>query len=932
MRTAIARTGVADRGPRLTSHDCAAAGRARLRNPRSGVDRRNPPATRNPVESPRYGYEIAHTRRYAAVYQGSPLWNASPPGGYAGCYGKTRMRARLILFSIAVHLATAGSARALDGHRRVTQYAQTHFAARDGMPHGYSGSIAQTADGYLWAGTQEGLARFDGAGFAVFDHRKTEGVPTNVFTTLAVDAAGTLWAGTYDRGVVHVVGNEFQAVGWEPGPQEQQIRALAFDGNGDLWIGMRDRGVVRLHAGVLAAALTTHDGLPSDDIRTFHVSRDGAVWIGTFKGLVQWKAGRITQGPNALGGMSIYSIAQDRNGELWCGTDKGLAHVIGDTTEFVDPAKLPSPDVHAVMFDRDGNLWIGTRVGVARMTPDGQIQRLPEPQVMIRALLEDSEGNVWIASEKGLDRLRDGDMIPIGSAEGLSDDAARGVREDATGTVWVTTSVGLFMIPPGQTMATKIVGDRGAMYAIFPDSRGNVWFGSGDGDVGRWHDGKFSWLGHQRWERIRSFGETPDGIFIGTNHGLFLLRGDRLEEAQAVVPGVLIGAIVPDTSGSLWLATAGGGLMRWRAGASAPIPPGGPPRNTPVTTILFDPDGTMWVGTTGGGLWRLRDGRWFVFTSKDGLFDDLMWSTLDDGLGNLWMSSNRGVWRVSRQQLEARAAGQRATIDSVVYGEADGMRDRECNGAQDPAGWKTRDGRLWFPTGKGLVVIDPAHLHAPRPPNALVETVRIDGRPLALGDNLVVPAGSTRFELGYTAPTPRGPERLRFRYRLDGFDRAWNDAGAQRVAQYTNLPPGDYRFLVEAGFDGTWGNAGSIGFALRPQFFQTGWFHALAVIVLVLAIIAVPLLRVRQLRARARELDKRVQDAVGELKVLSGLLPICAWCKKIRDDRGYWSKIEAYLSARTEAQFTHGICPDCTEKMLSEESFGRSSISQGSRR
>jgi hypothetical protein len=260
------------------------------------------------------------------------------------------------------------------------------------------------------------------------------------------------------------------------------------------------------------------------------------------------------------------------------------------------------------------------------------------------------------------------------------------------------------------------------------------------------------------------------------------------------------------------------------------------------------------------------------------------------------------------------------------------MRDRECNGGYNPAGWRAHDGRLWFPTIKGLVVIDPAHLHPSRPPNALIASVRVDGEPQPTARQLVLRPGSGRLEVSYTAPALRGPERLRFRYRLEGFDHDWNDAGTQRVAQYTNLPAGDYTFIVQAGLDDAWGRPGALAMTLPPLFYETGWFYALAVLSLALAVVAVPLLRVRQLRRRARELDKRVQEAIGELKVLSGLLPICAWCKKIRDDRGYWSKIEQYLSARTEAQFTHGICPDCTEKMLTEESFGRSSISQGSHR
>ncbi len=846
------------------------------------------------------------------------------------------MSARVVCFAVAVaiEIGAAPHAHALDGHRRVTQYAQTHFAARDGMPHGVAEAVVQTGDGYLWVASNEGLSRFDGATFTNFDHRETEGVPSNTFTALAADGAGTLWAGTRDRGLLHLVGGEFQAVAWEPTAPNQQIRALAFDGSDDLWVGTRDRGVVRLHAGVLTAALTTHDGLPSDDIRTLYLTRDGSMWIGTFHGLVHWKEGELVRGPAALDGTAIYSITQGPRGDLWCATDKGLAHLHDDTVDILDEKRLSATDIQSVRFDRDGNLWFGTGTGLARMTFGGagaqggvqggiQIERLPSPDVLILALFEDTDGNLWIGSERGLDRLRDGDALPVGAAEGLTDDVVLGFREDPAGARWLTTSGGLYRVEPGKTTATRIVADH-VMYAIAPDSHGDVWFGGRNGDIGRWHDGQFTWLGKARWERVRSIRETADGMWFGTDHGLFRMRGDRVSDAETVVEGISVRGIVPDTDGSLWLATENSGLLRWRAGARAEIPPGGPSHDTPIATITFDPDGTMWVGTEGSGLWRLRDGRWVAFTTKDGMFDDVVWRILDDGLGNLWMSSNRGIWRVSRDQLEGQAVGLRRTIDSAVYGEADGMRDRECNGANDSAGWRTRDGWLWFPTGKGVVAIDPAHLRPGRPPGAVVETVRIDGQPQRVTGQLVLPADAGRLELGYTAPLLRGPQRLRFRYQLESFDRGWNDAGPQRTAQYTNLPPGDYHFRIQAGLDGEWGKPATLRVTLPPRFYQNAWFYVLAILLVVLAIVAVPLLRVRQLRARARELDRRVQEAISELKVLSGLLPICAWCKKVRDDHGYWNRIEAYLSARTDAQFTHGICPDCTKKVMSEDSALRS--------
>jgi len=205
--------------------------------------------------------------------------------------------------------------------------------------------------------------------------------------------------------VLHVVGGEFRQVAWEPGPQEQQIRALAFDAAGDLWIGMRDRGVVRLHDGVLAAAMTTHDGLPSDDIRSLHATRDGAMWIGTFHGLVRWADGRLTRAPAPLDSVAVHSIANDAGG-VWCATDKGLLRLRDGAVESVGTDRLVASEVSKVLFDRDGNLWIGMRTGLARMTTDGQIERLPSPEVSVNALFEDADGNLWIGNDRGLDRLR----------------------------------------------------------------------------------------------------------------------------------------------------------------------------------------------------------------------------------------------------------------------------------------------------------------------------------------------------------------------------------------------------------------------------------------------------------------------------------------------------------------------------------------------
>ncbi|MEO7729742.1 MAG: two-component regulator propeller domain-containing protein, partial [Kofleriaceae bacterium] len=800
---------------------------------------------------------MAATQPHAAV--------PTRPSGSGSCGSGACMRKSLVgVVGLVIQLTAPHDARALDSHRGITQYAQTRYEAHDGLAHNLVNSLAQTPDGYLWAGSEEGLTRYDGATFTSFDHRKTDGIPSNTFTALAVDAAGGLWAGTRDHGLVRRVAGEFRAVSWAPGAGDAQIRSLAFDRDGDLWIGLHDQGLVRLHAGVRVMVLTLGDGLPSADVRSILSARDGSLWLGTFRGLAQWRAGRVVRGPAALDGIAIDKLAQDAHGDLWCATANGLAHLRGDTVEWVGADRLPTTRIRQILFDRDGNLWIGSGKGVARMTPDGRIDLLARPLSTVLALFEDSEGNLWIGTEGGLDRLRDGDVIPIGAADGVTDNPVLTVREDPTGAVWIGAVDGLYRFPPGQAIATRITADHGSMFAIYPDARGDIWFGARDGSVGRWRDGQFAWLGRRPWERVRSFAETKDGMWIGTDDGLFRMRGDQLDDARPMLAGVGISAIMPDADGGLWLATENG-LLRWSAGAFVAIPAGGPPSNTSATTVQLDPDGTMWVTTEGAGLWRLRHDRWFAFTTKDGMYDDLVWRLLDDGRGSFWMSSNRGIWSVSRQQLEERAAGQRQILDVVLYGESDGMRDRECDGSMDPAGWRSHDGRLWFPTVKGVSVIDPAHLHPTPPADALLVSLRVDGKPHQLGAALDLAPGSSRLEITYTAPALRHPERLRFRYRLDGFDHAWNDAGTERTAQYTNLAPGDYRFIVEAGRDGAWGRAGTIPITLRPHFYQTGAFYLLTIALTVLAIVAVPLLRLRQLRARQRELDERIRDAVREL-------------------------------------------------------------------
>ena len=368
----------------------------------------------------------------------------------------------------------------------------------------------------------------------------------------------------------------------------------------------------------------------------------------------------------------------------------------------------------------------------------------------------------------------------------------------------------------------------------------------------------------------------------------------------------------------MWVGTYGGGLARLQDGRFTTYTAKEGLGANFVLALYEDADGTLWIGTFGGGLSRLKDGRFASFTTREGLPDDVVFQILEDNEGRLWMSCDRGVFRVDKAELEAVAAGKATSVRSVLYDKADGMKSSQCNSGSQPAGCRSRDGTLWFPTTKGVVRIDPRKLIMnPRVPPVVVEEVFVDKKRVVPGTEARLPPGRGELELHYAALNFLIPERMRFRYRLEGFDHAWVEAGNRRTAYYTNIPPGPYRFRVIASNDeGVWNEEGAaLNLRLAPHFHQTRWFYALCALGAVLAGAALYHLRVRGLKAREKELASRVDAALAKIQVLDGLLPICAWCKKIRDDKGYWNQLEAYIGDRSRAEFTHGICPECTAQM-----------------
>jgi hypothetical protein len=334
-----------------------------------------------------------------------------------------------------------------------------------------------------------------------------------------------------------------------------------------------------------------------------------------------------------------------------------------------------------------------------------------------------------------------------------------------------------------------------------------------------------------------------------------------------------------------------------------------------VRALHEDAEGVLWIGTYGGGLTRLKDGRLTPITSRQGLFSDVIYAVVEDPQGSLWMSCNRGVFSVPKRDLDAVADARAERVAPRVYGRSDGMLSAECNGGS-PGGARSADGRLWFPTVRGLVAFDPlAPQHPAAHPAPVFEQVYAAGRAVPLGP-VRLAAGARRVRFEFATPDFLAPDRLVYLHRMEGFEDEWL-ALPRRSAEYTNLPPGEYRFVVRV-IDAA-GRAGetALPVSVAARFWQTRGFAAAALLSVIVLGYGGYRWRVRALRASEAELKRRVEAALADVRVLSGLLPICAHCKKVRDDKGYWSQIESYIHQHSEAQFTHGICPDCAAKHYS---------------
>jgi signal transduction histidine kinase len=771
----------------------------------------------------------------------------------------------------ALLVAGALTSSALEPTTLLAEFGRQSWAMENGLPQNSVHALVQTRDGFIWLGTEAGLVRFDGISFLVLDEHSRPAIPSGDIRCLIETPDGTLWVGTAD-GLARWKDGAFARLGEREGPPEGAITALKEAPDGKLRVETSQQAAEYSSYGWSRAEMTA--GPPKDKIVFSTKLASGETATATRSAVVIRHAARPV----------LLTVGRE----------------------------LPGTRIQALLADREGCLWIGTNGGLARWV-SGKVQLLsatdPLGGASILSLLEDREGNLWVGTEMdGLQVLRDTRFHNIGTREGLSSEATSTVVEDSAGKIWVGTDGGSLNVLrrsisiPGATTtyAVRDVLLSNVILSLAASKSGDLWVGTPDG-LNRIRGSavdSFTSADGLPDDFVRSLLVDADGsLWIGTRRGLAhwtfgsggynAMHSAAHKETYTQANGLgsdLVGAMARDSNGSLWIATFAG-LSRLKGGKIANYTTANGLSSNVITALLPRPDGRLLIGTQDHG-WNLWDGERFSAVQDSELKDTSVRAILDDGKNHLWFATGKGI---------ARCDGTMTVgcTHWIEFGAADGLRSRETAINSHPSAWRSRDGYLWFATPKGLVEVDPAHFPVNSvPPPVVVERFAVDDvdRMLHRADSFVrLPAGHNHFQFDYAGLSFVAPQKVRYRYMLDGFDHEWTDAGARRVAYYTNIPPGTYTFRVQAANnDGVWNLQGTaLEFELLPHFYQTIWFYLLLTIAG--AALVATLLRRRLLHAErefkavlgernriAREIhDTLAQGYVGisvQLEVLSELL------------------------------------------------------------
>jgi signal transduction histidine kinase/ligand-binding sensor domain-containing protein len=793
-----------------------------------------------------------------------------------------RDRKKRAVYFLALLPLICPSAWALNPALDVSEYAHTAWKVRDGFVKGTIGSIAQTPDGYLWLGTEFGLLRFDGVRTVPWQPPEGQHLPSNSVFSLLAARDGTLWIGT-SKGLASWKDGKLTQY---PELAGQWVRApLLEDSEGTVWVGgvgfPPPAKLCAIRKGSGRVQCYGEDGSFVNGIRSVYEDRHRNLWVGLRDGLWRWKPGPPEFYPAAGPGMGIQGLAEADDGALLFGPRTGIRRLVGTK---IEPYPLPNSVQHftisRLLRDRDGDLWIGTSDAGLAHVHRGRTDVFALANGLsgdyVSALFEDREGSLWVGTHGGLDRFREFAAPTLAFNQGLSSASVVSVLADRDGSVWLSTRRGLERWNNGQA---KIFGLLNGNYAgsLFQDSRGRLW-ASTLRDFGYLDNGRFVAVKNVPGGPVYSITEDGAGSLWIANkdRGLIQLLNDGRVQ---MYPWTSLGhndialslAVDPSRRGT-WVGFYGGGIVYFadsqvRASYSASDGLG----QGRVNDLRSDPDGTLWAATE-GGLSRLKNGRLATLSSKNGLPCDSTNWTLEDNDHSLWLYMTCGLVRIARSELDAWAGAvdrdnhANPAVQAKSLDSSDGVRTLEDYDFYAPHAAKSADGRLWFLPSDGASVVDPRHLPFNRlVPQVRIEQVTANHKTYAVDEkaSLRLPALVRDLEIDYTALSLVAPEKMLFRYRLEGYDGEWQDAGNRRQAFYTNLKPKNYRFSVMAcNNSGVWNEAGAaLDFSVAPTYYQTLWFQMSCAAAFLALFWLLYRYRVLQI---AREFNGRLEERVNE--------------------------------------------------------------------
>lgn len=713
------------------------------------------------------------------------------------------------------------------------QYRIDTWTTEQGLPQNSVNSVLQTRDGFIWLTTFGGIVRFDSVNLEVFNTVNTPALRTSRFTNLVEDSSGALWINADAYGVARYQGGTFTSFTSADGLPQDQVRSLFLDADGHVIVDTRG-GAAEFRDGRFVA----RPDIPSEKdpaLVMLNHGRGGTVWFYEGGNIKKWERGKVTR---TLSLPRPRRVFEDPSGNLWIETwERRLLSIAGDRTiEYGAKDGLPPFSTIAVFADRDGTLWFGTGGGQGLLRfRDGRFTQLTTadglPNNHVGLVFQDREGTRWVPTEGGLARLTDRPITAYSSADGLAADNTYPIVQDRRGDIWIGGWAGLTRFRNGVfSDVAKEAGVAGeSVDTILEDRQGTIWIGTFGGIIRRIADGQATSITLPDGNGVRALYEDRAGnMWVGGQGGIGRIRGGVFVP-EKTYDGGETSAFYEDRHGVLWIGNQHG-VTRYANGVFTRFGRDQGMNDAPVRDIYEDAEGGLWFGTYDQGLFRYRNGKVFRLSTAHGLPTNGAFRIIEDERGWFWMSSNIGIYRVERKSLDDVADGRARLVTAVLYGRRDGMLNPECNGGNQSSGMRAKDGRIWFPTQAGVAVFDPATIPVnSKSPPIVITGLLVGSVPIPVTDHVEIRSGSTALEVQFAALTFVRPELSRFRFRMDGLDPEWVEAGSQRTARYAHLPYGHFRFrVIAANRDGIWNETGAvIAVNVIPPFWRTSWFFAL---------------------------------------------------------------------------------------------------------